>query len=280
MAPSTPHQRHAFTLIEVLIAAGIFAIGLIAVAAIFPTAIQLQKQTFEEIRGDEFSKTVRALVLQRGFDERLVALRAEAVTTDPVMNPTGTAVPRVTVNGRPVEPPTVFTAQRAVLGSDNPPLEVRRRFGEAQGWSMTDRSAGSLDLAIYTNGNGALGQFSCDQRDVSDPTGTNGSFDYGGRNLFWSPVFIDYDENVANPNAKPAPFPNVDPDSDPRANRKWGVFVFVLRADPNSDYERLEPASGSVRDIALNNNIDVRQDLTLDTPPQGCEPLVSGARRV
>ena len=71
-----------------MIAAGIFAIGLIAVAAIFPTAIQLQKQTFEEIRGDEFSKTVRSLVMQRGFDERLVALRAEEVTTDPVTNPT------------------------------------------------------------------------------------------------------------------------------------------------------------------------------------------------
>jgi len=56
-----------FTLIEVLIAIGIFAIGLIAVASIFPVAILLQKQTVQEIEATHFGENARAIVAAKGF---------------------------------------------------------------------------------------------------------------------------------------------------------------------------------------------------------------------
>jgi len=60
------HQA-GFSLIEVLVAIGVFAIGMVAVASIFPVAILLQKQTVEQLEADHFARNARALVAARGF---------------------------------------------------------------------------------------------------------------------------------------------------------------------------------------------------------------------
>lgn len=54
---------------EVLIAMGIFTIGFVAVAAIFPSAILLQKRTIQEIESDQVAMNVRGLISARLFDE-------------------------------------------------------------------------------------------------------------------------------------------------------------------------------------------------------------------
>ncbi len=56
-----------FSLMEVLIAIGVFAIGMVAVASIFPVAILLQKQTVQEVEATHFGRNAKALVAARGF---------------------------------------------------------------------------------------------------------------------------------------------------------------------------------------------------------------------
>ena len=58
-----------FTLIEVLIAIGIFGIGLVAVASIFPVAILLQKQTVQEVESTHFGSNAKAIVAAKGFED-------------------------------------------------------------------------------------------------------------------------------------------------------------------------------------------------------------------
>lgn len=50
---------------EVLVAVGIFAIGAVAVASIFPTAIFLQKQTIDDLELDQAVDNARAMVSSR-----------------------------------------------------------------------------------------------------------------------------------------------------------------------------------------------------------------------
>ena len=54
--------RRAFTLVEVLLAMGIFVIGFVAVAAIFPVAILLQKQTIETLLGQHVHRSAQAVI--------------------------------------------------------------------------------------------------------------------------------------------------------------------------------------------------------------------------
>lgn len=67
---SRPVRRHAdaprhsgFSLMEVLVALGIFTVGLVAVAAIFPTAITIQRDTVREVDGRRIGKNAKALAL-------------------------------------------------------------------------------------------------------------------------------------------------------------------------------------------------------------------------
>jgi len=57
----------AFTVLEVLIAMGIFAVGFAAVAAIFPTAILLQKQTVDDVLGQQVARNAQALLEVKGI---------------------------------------------------------------------------------------------------------------------------------------------------------------------------------------------------------------------
>src|SRR5688572_8239180 len=55
-------RARAFTLMEVLIAIGIFAIGMVAVAAVFPTAIFLQKQTITDATSQQVARNAAAVL--------------------------------------------------------------------------------------------------------------------------------------------------------------------------------------------------------------------------
>ncbi len=62
--PHTRRTRNAgFSLMEVLVALGIFTVGLVAVAAIFPTAITIQRDTVRQVDGERIGKNARAMVL-------------------------------------------------------------------------------------------------------------------------------------------------------------------------------------------------------------------------
>lgn len=60
--------RGGFTLVEVLIAFGIFAIGMIAVASLFPVAALLQKETFDDVVGKHAAESAKAIVLAKGLE--------------------------------------------------------------------------------------------------------------------------------------------------------------------------------------------------------------------
>ncbi|MFN3165857.1 MAG: prepilin-type N-terminal cleavage/methylation domain-containing protein [Phycisphaeraceae bacterium] len=54
--------RRGFTLVEVLIALGVFAIGMVAVASLFPVAALLQKETAEEVVGEHAAQSAKSIV--------------------------------------------------------------------------------------------------------------------------------------------------------------------------------------------------------------------------
>lgn len=62
MKIKTPARSTGFTLVEVLIALGVFAIGMVAVASLFPVAALLQKQTIEEVLGEHAAQSAKSIV--------------------------------------------------------------------------------------------------------------------------------------------------------------------------------------------------------------------------
>jgi type II secretory pathway pseudopilin PulG len=75
---SSPHQaprprvasrgnHRAYTLAEVLIALGIFAIGFVSIAAIFPVASIMQKATVQDMTAQQFERSVTAALQGRPF---------------------------------------------------------------------------------------------------------------------------------------------------------------------------------------------------------------------
>ena len=67
--PNHRTRRAGFTLTEVLISLGIFALGAVAVASIFPSAILIQKRTIQDVEAETFEAAIRAELLGRGFLE-------------------------------------------------------------------------------------------------------------------------------------------------------------------------------------------------------------------
>lgn len=57
------HRRHGgFTLLEVLLALGVFAIGFVFIAAIFPVAALLQKEAVDTINGQQVARNTEAIM--------------------------------------------------------------------------------------------------------------------------------------------------------------------------------------------------------------------------
>jgi Tfp pilus assembly protein PilV len=82
--PIHPPRRAAagFTLLEVMLALGIFVIGFVAVASIFPVATILQKETVEDVTSQQFTRSAKAMLTGRG-------LKASSMDTEPLMLPGG-----------------------------------------------------------------------------------------------------------------------------------------------------------------------------------------------
>lgn len=71
-------RNAAFSLMEVLVAMGVFTVGLVAVAAIFPTAITIQRETVREVDGRRIGKNARATIL--------AAARSDVNPSDTIRN--------------------------------------------------------------------------------------------------------------------------------------------------------------------------------------------------
>lgn len=71
----TAARALGFTMLEVLLAMGIFAIGFAMVATIFPSAILLQKRTIEDVLGQQAVRNAEAKLTARKFVR--ASLRAE-----------------------------------------------------------------------------------------------------------------------------------------------------------------------------------------------------------
>jgi prepilin-type N-terminal cleavage/methylation domain-containing protein len=63
-----PGRRGGFTLMEVLISIGIFAVGMVAVASIFPVALTVQRNTIEAMHGVQAVRNAKALIAARKLD--------------------------------------------------------------------------------------------------------------------------------------------------------------------------------------------------------------------
>lgn len=69
---------------EVLVSIGVFTIGAVAVASIFPTAIFLQKQTMTDLEMKQAASNAKALIKGRKFDVSTIGTAADTdVTTLP-----------------------------------------------------------------------------------------------------------------------------------------------------------------------------------------------------
>ncbi len=62
-------RGRGFTLLEVLLALGIFAIGFSFIAAIFPVAALLQKRAFDDVKAQQVTRNTEALLRGRGINE-------------------------------------------------------------------------------------------------------------------------------------------------------------------------------------------------------------------
>ena len=108
---------------EVLVATGIFAVGMVAVASIFPVAILLQKRTVNSINADSFAGNAVSLIESYGFDERYLENRG-AYTNNA---------------GVPVPDSIVTSVPRALLGNPGAGLDSE--------WTLLDRSFGVNEIA-------------------------------------------------------------------------------------------------------------------------------------
>ncbi len=77
MMNATPRQS-GFTLTEVLIAMAIFLLGVIFVAALFPAAAVMQKETVTEIRVDQAAHSISAMLSARRYFNNELMLRTQS----------------------------------------------------------------------------------------------------------------------------------------------------------------------------------------------------------
>jgi hypothetical protein len=126
---------------EVLVALGIFAVGLVAVAAIFPTAITIQRDTVREADGRRIAKNAKAVLLAtvRTNSVSPVPTPGEEMSLDAsaLPTPTGTLEPFLTkaigvsaYNNTPVMP-------MIDLPLPAPPRDPLMFYGERSGAALT-----------------------------------------------------------------------------------------------------------------------------------------------
>ncbi len=67
--PAADRRRAGFTMLEILLAMGIFALGFIFIAAMFPAAIVLQKQTADNVLARQAARSAEAMLRGRVLHE-------------------------------------------------------------------------------------------------------------------------------------------------------------------------------------------------------------------
>jgi len=71
-------RRDGFTLMETLVSIGIFALGFVAVASVFPVGIVMQRNTIERAEANIFMDNLKTKIVQRGFDRNALQLSANS----------------------------------------------------------------------------------------------------------------------------------------------------------------------------------------------------------
>ena len=66
---SARRSAGGFNLLEVLVSLGIFAVGLVAVAAVFPTAITIQRETVRELDGRRVAQNAKATIVAQSLNQ-------------------------------------------------------------------------------------------------------------------------------------------------------------------------------------------------------------------
>jgi len=130
-----------FTMIEVLIAMGIFAVGFVAIAAIFPVATLLQKQTVKDVMAQQIEDSVRAVLMGRPLREAdlvdpgyglMVDLGTPAWDTDHTVNRLPAVVGSEFLLGFPAvaftPPPARWSLNDRSYPSTVTPVDARRYF--------------------------------------------------------------------------------------------------------------------------------------------------------
>ena len=82
-----------FTLMEVLAALAIFALGMVAAAALFPAALSMQKQTLDTVEATQAKRDARAMILAKGFRENDFPNGTVPANTIQMFNKTGRSGP-------------------------------------------------------------------------------------------------------------------------------------------------------------------------------------------
>jgi prepilin-type N-terminal cleavage/methylation domain-containing protein len=75
-----PRRNAGFTLMEILVAIGILAVGAIAVASIFPSAIYMQKQAVNETLGHQYIRSADAMLQGRGLRGEVLIEATDNIT--------------------------------------------------------------------------------------------------------------------------------------------------------------------------------------------------------
>jgi len=172
---------------EVLVALGIFAIGLVAVAAIFPTAITIQRETVREADGRRIGKNARAIVLATARTNTTKPLEQDKPQFE--MSYTPAVITPPTASKGSLKP---FVSAALGASASNPTpvmpmIDLPEITATGPGPAAAQRSAGlTLDAPASFHGLIPLSVRSYPQNTNQSPSGTvRGIF---RRDYYWYPL--------------------------------------------------------------------------------------------
>ncbi len=247
---SRQHRGAGFSLMEVMVAMGIFTVGLVAVAAVFPTAITIQRETVRDLAGQRVTANAKAMVF------------ALAQTKDPVVGPnrfreltylhninpamaTGTLVPYLDLKPPYDQLPTADNPNPVLPLVNDPPLP----FGPPQ-LLAPQRQTGLLQASFHD-------LFTLDMR--SHPSNIQ---DVSRRDYYWYPLI---QANRLNPSVPPT----------------WRAHIMVMRrtgseAPPQVRLAEvdLSNTSGSIIELKASASINAAFDFENDIENDGLPDLI------
>lgn len=204
--------RAGFTLNEVLVALGILSIGITAVAALFPSAILLQKRAVKDALFQQNTRSAEALLKAKGIQAEVLFNFSD------------------NISGEDSGGTNIFPAYTARVGQvAEPELDV---------YALSE-----VDT-FFVSGNPATNNFRTDMRKGSyGPGGVNADYETAESLLQdWPEVdrsFPSIETNPADREFFYVPLFRRGPQATPYIN-DWIVYAFVMQAQPEVE----DPAAG------------------------------------